>query len=327
MCPCLARGQQGQPAHCHKAWPQKAPRLVHPPAPALRLPARLPLQPVRSFKVRGAYNKMSRLTPEQLEKGVVCSSAGNHAQVSCRVGGQVDSPAARPNRHYSWRSRVEPATAGGMLARRPPASRPAGRGAGCAHAGLQRGHLHAHQFARDQDCGGAGAGGDDRACGGEFLRGAGRGAGGRHGRRRAGRHRRRTILTSPMLACRRVLPRRAESSSMPTMTLSRLRGREPSGEAGGACQCCLGAEQGCLSSELLTQSRRLSAEFSDLGMKSCGRQIFWISTAFLCPLVGAQQAAMPSAPASKPRNPARLRSGLHPSTEYSSGCELQVAAA
>ncbi|EFN54022.1 hypothetical protein CHLNCDRAFT_25383 [Chlorella variabilis] len=38
------------------------------------------LQPVRSFKVRGAYNKMSRLTPEQLEKGVVCSSAGNHAQ-------------------------------------------------------------------------------------------------------------------------------------------------------------------------------------------------------------------------------------------------------
>lgn len=38
-------------------------------------------QPVRSFKVRGAYNKMSRLTPAQLEKGVICSSAGNHAQV------------------------------------------------------------------------------------------------------------------------------------------------------------------------------------------------------------------------------------------------------
>lgn len=41
----------------------------------------LPPQPVRSFKVRGAFNKMSRLTPEQLAKGVVCSSAGNHAQV------------------------------------------------------------------------------------------------------------------------------------------------------------------------------------------------------------------------------------------------------
>jgi threonine dehydratase len=40
-----------------------------------------PPQPVRSFKVRGAYNKMSRLTPEQLARGVICSSAGNHAQV------------------------------------------------------------------------------------------------------------------------------------------------------------------------------------------------------------------------------------------------------
>lgn len=38
------------------------------------------MQPVRSFKVRGAYNKMSRLTPEQLKRGVICSSAGNHAQ-------------------------------------------------------------------------------------------------------------------------------------------------------------------------------------------------------------------------------------------------------
>lgn len=40
-----------------------------------------PSQPVRSFKVRGAYNRMSRLTPEQLERGVICTSAGNHAQV------------------------------------------------------------------------------------------------------------------------------------------------------------------------------------------------------------------------------------------------------
>ena len=37
-------------------------------------------QPVHSFKLRGAYNKMSRLTPAELERGVVCSSAGNHAQ-------------------------------------------------------------------------------------------------------------------------------------------------------------------------------------------------------------------------------------------------------
>lgn len=38
------------------------------------------LQPVKSFKLRGAYNKMAQLSREQLDKGVICSSAGNHAQ-------------------------------------------------------------------------------------------------------------------------------------------------------------------------------------------------------------------------------------------------------
>ena len=37
-------------------------------------------QPVHSFKLRGAYNKMAHLTPPQLKKGVICASAGNHAQ-------------------------------------------------------------------------------------------------------------------------------------------------------------------------------------------------------------------------------------------------------
>ena len=37
-------------------------------------------QSVRSFKLRGAYNKMAHLLPEQLKKGVICASAGNHAQ-------------------------------------------------------------------------------------------------------------------------------------------------------------------------------------------------------------------------------------------------------
>jgi threonine dehydratase len=37
-------------------------------------------QPVFSFKLRGAYNKMAQLTPQQLKKGVICASAGNHAQ-------------------------------------------------------------------------------------------------------------------------------------------------------------------------------------------------------------------------------------------------------
>ncbi len=37
-------------------------------------------QPVFSFKLRGAYNKMCRLSAEQLKRGVICASAGNHAQ-------------------------------------------------------------------------------------------------------------------------------------------------------------------------------------------------------------------------------------------------------
>ncbi len=37
-------------------------------------------QEVHSFKLRGAYNKMANLSPAQLKKGVICASAGNHAQ-------------------------------------------------------------------------------------------------------------------------------------------------------------------------------------------------------------------------------------------------------
>src|SRR5436190_13930721 len=38
------------------------------------------LQPVFSFKLRGAYNKMAHLTPAELARGVIAASAGNHAQ-------------------------------------------------------------------------------------------------------------------------------------------------------------------------------------------------------------------------------------------------------
>ncbi|KEZ77373.1 threonine ammonia-lyase, biosynthetic [Salinisphaera hydrothermalis] len=38
------------------------------------------LQPVHSFKLRGAYNKISHLTEEEKARGVICASAGNHAQ-------------------------------------------------------------------------------------------------------------------------------------------------------------------------------------------------------------------------------------------------------
>ena len=60
------------------------------------------LQIVRSYKLRGAYNMMSQLTPDQLSKGVVCASAGNHAQgfaYSCKklnVKGVVFMPIPSP---------------------------------------------------------------------------------------------------------------------------------------------------------------------------------------------------------------------------------------
>src|SRR4030095_6560903 len=61
------------------------------------------LQVVRSYKLRGAYNLMKSLPEEKLLKGVVCASAGNHAQgfaYSCRklnTKGVVFMPVITPN--------------------------------------------------------------------------------------------------------------------------------------------------------------------------------------------------------------------------------------
>lgn len=61
------------------------------------------LQVVRSYKLRGAYNKMASLPAEALAKGVVCASAGNHAQgvaYACRkmsVHGIIFMPTTTPN--------------------------------------------------------------------------------------------------------------------------------------------------------------------------------------------------------------------------------------
>ena len=38
------------------------------------------LQPVFSFKIRGAYNKIAQLSTTAAQRGVICASAGNHAQ-------------------------------------------------------------------------------------------------------------------------------------------------------------------------------------------------------------------------------------------------------
>ena len=60
------------------------------------------LQQVRSYKIRGAYNKISSLTGEELVNGIVCASAGNHAQgvaLACRkkeIYGTIYMPAPTP---------------------------------------------------------------------------------------------------------------------------------------------------------------------------------------------------------------------------------------
>ena len=60
------------------------------------------LQVVRSYKIRGAYNKMSTLNPEEKNQGVICASAGNHAQgvaYSCnllKIQGKIYMPKTTP---------------------------------------------------------------------------------------------------------------------------------------------------------------------------------------------------------------------------------------
>ena len=60
------------------------------------------LQMVRSYKIRGAFNKIRTLEPELLHKGIVCASAGNHAQgvaFSCnklQIMGSIFMPTTTP---------------------------------------------------------------------------------------------------------------------------------------------------------------------------------------------------------------------------------------
>ncbi|GAB1855378.1 threonine ammonia-lyase IlvA [Flavobacteriaceae bacterium MHTCC 0001] len=60
------------------------------------------LQAVRSYKIRGAYNKISSLSQEESKKGVICASAGNHAQgvaLSCKllkIEGTIFMPTPTP---------------------------------------------------------------------------------------------------------------------------------------------------------------------------------------------------------------------------------------
>ena len=60
------------------------------------------LQMVRSYKIRGAYNKIRSIEPENLKNGIVCASAGNHAQgvaFSCsklQIKGSIFMPTTTP---------------------------------------------------------------------------------------------------------------------------------------------------------------------------------------------------------------------------------------
>lgn len=60
------------------------------------------LQIVRSFKIRGAYNFIQNMSDDELKKGVVCASAGNHAQgvaYSCKmmkINGKIFMPTTTP---------------------------------------------------------------------------------------------------------------------------------------------------------------------------------------------------------------------------------------
>ncbi len=60
------------------------------------------MQAVRSYKIRGAYNKMASMPAGELERGIVCASAGNHAQgvaFACqkmRVRGKIYMPSVTP---------------------------------------------------------------------------------------------------------------------------------------------------------------------------------------------------------------------------------------
>jgi threonine dehydratase len=61
------------------------------------------LQIIRSYKIRGAYNKISSLSNEEKNNGIVCASAGNHAQgvaFSChllQIKGTIFMPKTTPN--------------------------------------------------------------------------------------------------------------------------------------------------------------------------------------------------------------------------------------
>jgi threonine dehydratase len=65
------------------------------------------MQQVRSFKIRGAYHKISSLSKEETARGIVCASAGNHAQgvayacAQLQIHGTIYMPMTTPKQKIS----------------------------------------------------------------------------------------------------------------------------------------------------------------------------------------------------------------------------------
>ena len=70
------------------------------------------LQPIRSFKLRGAYHKIYKLSDAERKSGIVCASAGNHAQgvaLACNklgIKGTIFMPVPTPKQKLKSSSYV-----------------------------------------------------------------------------------------------------------------------------------------------------------------------------------------------------------------------------
>jgi len=82
---------------------EEAPRLSRRLANRVLL-KREDLQPIFSFKLRGAYNKIAHLSASVAERGVICASAGNHAQGVALAARhrRIPRPRSRSSRSSTW---------------------------------------------------------------------------------------------------------------------------------------------------------------------------------------------------------------------------------
>ena len=93
----LLKREDMQQVSCHGLRRKRERRVAATPTQAVVLVGKVTCvtsgaRQVFSFKLRGAFNKMSQLTEEELARGVICSSAGNHAQGVALAARQLVGP-------------------------------------------------------------------------------------------------------------------------------------------------------------------------------------------------------------------------------------------